>query len=118
MVELSKEGQELLMKVQSENQQLQSIMVQNQNIEMQVAEINEALKEIKGKDEVYKEIAGLLVKSDAKKVQEELEETLEFLKLKKKQFTEQESAIKKSLDEQQRKLMGMLQGGKGAGMAE
>jgi prefoldin beta subunit len=119
MVDISKEAQELLMKVQSENQQLQSIMVQRQNVEMQEAEIRDALAEIEGKDEIYKSVAGLLIKADRAKVKEELEESIEFMKLKKKQFSEQENHLKKSLEDGQRKLMGMLQAkGGAAGMAE
>ncbi len=120
MVDLSREAQELLLKVQSENQQLQAIMVQRQNVEMQEVEINDALKEIKDKTEIYKEVAGLLIKADKKKIQDELEESIEFIKIKKKQFSEQEALLKKGLEDDQRKLMAMIQpGGTGAaGVAE
>jgi prefoldin beta subunit len=109
MVDLSKEAQELLMKVQAENQQLQSLMTQRQNVEMQEVEIKDALNEIKDKTEIYKEVAGLLIKAEKKTVQDELEESKEFIKIKKKQFNEQEALLKKGLEDDQRKLMAMIQ---------
>jgi len=118
MVEISKQAQDLLMKVQSENQQLQAIMAQKQSVELQEVEINDAIKEIEGKDEIYKEVAGLLVKAEKKKIKEELEESLEFIKIKKKQFNEQETLLKKGLEEDQRKLMAMLQPSPSGGVAE
>lgn len=119
MVELTRDAQDLLLKVQSENQQLQAIMTQRQNVEMQEVEIKDALNEIKNRDEIYKEVAGLLIKTDKKIVQEELEESVEFIKIKKKQFSEQEILLKKGLEDDQRKLMAMIQpGGSGSGVAE
>jgi prefoldin beta subunit len=118
MVELSKDAQDLLMKVQSENQQLQAIMAQRQNIEMQEVEIKDALNEIKDKTEIYKEVAGLLIKADKKKIQDELEESMEFIKIKRKQFNEQEALLKKGLEDDQRKLMAMIQPGGMGGVAE
>jgi prefoldin beta subunit len=118
MVDLSRDAQELLMKVQSENQQLQAIMAQKQSVEMQEVEINDALKEIKDKTEIYKEVAGLLIKTEKKKIQDELEESVEFIKIKKKQFAEQEAMLKKGLEEDQRKLMAMIQPAGAGGLAE
>lgn len=117
MVELSKDAQGLLMRVQAQNQQLQSIMMQRQSLEMQEAEIKDALDEIKDREEIYKEVAGLLIKADKKRVKDDLEESLEFIKIKKKQFGEQEALLKKGLDDDQKKLMSMIQP-HGGGVAE
>ncbi|MGC9310404.1 MAG: prefoldin subunit [Candidatus Aenigmatarchaeota archaeon] len=113
MADLSKDAQDLLMKVQSQNQQLQAILAQKQNLDIQEIEAKEALKEIEGREEIYKEVAGLLIKAEKKKIKEELEEALELIKIKKKQFSEQEAALKKDLEGTQSKLMGFLGGGAG-----
>lgn len=115
MAEFPKEAQELLMGVQAKNQQLQSLIAQRQNADLQEIEIKEAIKEIADKEEIYKSVAGLLIKADKKGVKDELEESLELIKVKKKQFSEQEATLKKSLEGDQKKLMGFLGGGSGAG---
>jgi prefoldin beta subunit len=117
MADLPKEAQELLMAVQARNQQLQAIMAQRQNADLQEIEIKEAIKEIADKEEIYKSVAGLLLKADKAKVKEELDESLELIKLKKKQFSEQEASLKKTLEADQKKLMGFLGGGAGKGQA-
>ena len=97
------------MGVQEKNQQLQAMIAQKQNVDIQEIEIKEALKEIEVTDEIYKSVAGLLMKADKKKVKDELDESLELMKIKKKQFSEQETSLKKVLEEDQKKLMGFLQ---------
>ena len=63
-VELSNEAKELLIKFQAKNQQLQELTAQKQSLELQKLEIEEALKEMEKRDEIYKEVAGLLIKAD------------------------------------------------------
>ena len=115
MVELSNEAQELLLKVQTQNQQLQELIAQKQNIEIQRMEIEEAEKEIKDKEEIYREVAGLLIKTDKKKAEQELEEEKEVISVRKKQIEEREEQLKKELEENQRKLMNSIQGFRQAG---
>lgn len=115
MVELSNEAQELLLKVQTQNQQLQELIAQKQNIEVQRLEIEEAEKEIRDKEEIYKEVAGLLIKTDKKNVQEELGEQKELISVRKKHIEEKENQLKSELEEGQKKLMAFVQSSKQAG---
>ncbi|MCK4730613.1 MAG: prefoldin subunit [Candidatus Aenigmarchaeota archaeon] len=115
MTELSKEAQDLLMKVQMQNQELQEIMIQKQNREMQKIEIEEALKEIKDKTEIYKEIGGILVKTDKNKIQEELEEEKDMISIREKQVNAREEKLKSEIEENQKKLMSFIQGANPAG---
>ncbi|MCK4429170.1 MAG: prefoldin subunit [Candidatus Aenigmarchaeota archaeon] len=112
MVELSEEAQNLLMKVQTQNQQLQELIAQKQNFDVHNAEIEEAIKEMDGKEEVYRELAGILMKSDKGKIQGELEEEKEMLSIRKKQIDTREKQLKEELETDQKKLMGFIQGGK------
>ena len=115
MVELSNEAQELLLKVQTQNQQLQELIAQKQNLEMQRLETEEAEKEIKDREEIYKELAGLLIKTDKEKIQEELTEQKEMILVRKKQVDEREKQLKIEIEEDQKKLMGFIQNSKQAG---
>jgi len=115
MTELSKEAQDLLMKVQTQNQELQEIIMQKQNKEMQKIEIEEALREIKDKTEIYKEVGGILVKTDKKKIQEELEEEKEMLSIREKQIKTREETLKTEIEKNQKKLMSFIQGANPAG---
>ncbi|OYT43147.1 MAG: hypothetical protein B6U88_01720 [Candidatus Aenigmarchaeota archaeon ex4484_56] len=108
MVELSNEAKELLVNVQTHNQQLQNLIAQKQNLEIQLSEIDEALKEIQDKEEIYKEVAGILIKSDKNKIIEELKEAKEFAEIRKKQINQQEENLKKTLEEEQKKLAAYL----------
>ncbi len=115
MTELPKEAQDLLMKVQMQNQELQEIIMQKQNQGMQKMEIEEALKEIKDKTEIYKEVGGILVKTDKDKIQEELDEEKEMLVVREKQVNTKEEKLKSEMEENQKKLMGFIQGANPAG---
>ncbi|RLJ00803.1 MAG: prefoldin subunit beta [Candidatus Aenigmatarchaeota archaeon] len=115
MTELPKEAQDLLMKVQMQNQELQEIIMQKQNRGMQKMEIDEALKEIKDKTEIYKEIGGILVKTDKDKVQKELDEEKEMLVVREKQVNAKEEKLKSEMEVNQKKLMGFIQGANPAG---
>lgn len=115
MVELSKEAQELLLRVQTQNQQLQDIMLQKQSFELKSSEIDEALVEIKDKNEVYREVAGLLIKADKEKVKNDLEEEKEAISVRKKQINKLETELKNELEESQKKLMEMVQENKSTG---
>lgn len=110
MVELSNEAQELLLKVQTQNQRLQDLIIQKQNFEMQNSEVEEALKEIEGREEIYKEVAGLLIKTDKEKVKKDLEEESEMIEVRKKQIDTREKQLKKELEEDQKRLMAIIQG--------
>ncbi|HIE41093.1 MAG TPA: hypothetical protein EYP80_00350 [Candidatus Aenigmarchaeota archaeon] len=104
MVELSNEAQELLIKFQTQNQQLQELTAQKQSLELRKLEIEEALKEIENKEEVYKEVAGLLLKVDKNKVKKELEEEKDLIEIKNKQLTTLEGKLKEELEKSKGKL--------------
>ncbi len=109
MVELSEEAQSLLLKVQTQNQQLQELIAQKQSFEMHKQEIEEAMKEIENKEEVYKELAGVLIKTDKKNIQQELEEEKEMISVRREQIENREKQLKTELEDDQKKLMGFVQ---------
>ena len=103
--------QEQITKMQQSQQNLQSIMAQKQQVEMENIEANRALDELKkanNDDQVFKFAGSILIKSDNKTLIDELEEKKELSKTKTIVLTKQEERIKASLQEQEKKIQGML----------
>ena len=103
--------QEQIAKMQQSQQNLQSIMAQKQQVEMENMEAERALDELKKAnedDQVFKFAGSILIKSDKKKVIDELEEKKELSKTKTTVLVKQEERIKNSLQEQEKKIQEML----------
>ncbi len=109
MVELSNEARELLTRFQTQNQQLQELTAQKQNMEMKKIEIDEALKEIEDKNEIYKETAGLLMKKDKEQMKKNLQEEKELIEIKTKKMNESENQLKEQMQKDRSKLENMMQ---------
>lgn len=105
--------QEQLMKLQHTQQNLQSILAQKQQLELEQAETDKALEELKkvGPDEtVYKHAGSVLIKSNQKELISDLEERKELAKTRSTVLEKQESRIKESLKEQETKINEMIKG--------
>ena len=87
-------------------QSLQNILMQKQAFQMEVSETDSALKEIeKAGDEVFKVIGQLMIKSDKKKMQDELAEKKKLLDMRVKTLEKQESALSGKLEEVREDVM-------------
>ena len=103
--------QEQITKMQQSQQNLQSIMAQKQQVAMENIEADRALDELKkanNDDQVFKFAGSILIKSDNKTLIDELEEKKELSKTQTIVLTKQEERIKTSLQEQEKKIQGML----------
>jgi|TARA_B100002052_G_scaffold150607_1_gene137473 prefoldin beta subunit len=103
--------QEQIAKMQQSQQNLQSILMQKQQVEMENAESDRALEELKkaaDDDQVFKYAGTILIKSDKKSLIDELEEKKELSKTKSTVLTKQEERLKTSLQEQEQKIQEML----------
>tara|TARA_B100000029_G_scaffold305101_1_gene297973 strand:+ start:261 stop:644 length:384 start_codon:yes stop_codon:yes gene_type:complete len=103
--------QEQITKMQQSQQNLQSIMMQKQQVEMENAESDRALEELKkasDEDQVFKYAGSILIKSDKKSLIDELEEKKELSKTKTIVLEKQEERLKTSLQEQEQKIQKML----------
>jgi len=80
-------------------QNLQNVLMQKQAFQMESSENKAAIKEIKVSSEgVYKIIGNLMLKSDKKKVEEELEDKQRLLDLRIKSLESQEKIMMKQLE--------------------
>ena len=103
--------QEQIAKMQQSQQNLQSILMQKQQVEMENAESDRALEELKkasDNDLVFKYAGSILIKSDKKSLIDELEEKKELSKTKTTVLEKQEERLKTSLQEQEQKIQEML----------
>jgi prefoldin beta subunit len=105
--------QEQLMKLQQSQQNLQSIMNQKQHLEMEKAETEKALEELKkvtDSDVVFKHAGTVLIKSTKQELIDELEEKQEMAKTRVTVLEKQETRVKESLKEQESKITEMMKG--------
>ena len=106
--------QEQLMKIQQSQQDLQSITTQKQHLEMEKAESEKALEELKKAadgDAVFKHAGTVLIKSTKQELIAELEEKQEMAKTRVTVLEKQEIRVKESLKEQETKITEMMKSG-------
>ena len=113
-VEMSKQLQDQINRLQQMRMQLQMIMQHRQQLEMKLKETEEALEEIEKIDDktpVYKSIGSLLVKTKGKtEVKKELKENKESFELRKGTLEKQEGRTKEKLNELQSKVQNAFSG--------
>ena len=106
--------QEQLTKLQQSQQNLQSIMTQKQHLEIEKAETEKALEELKkasDDDTVFKHAGTVLIKSTKQEMIDELEEKREMAKTRATVLEKQEARVKTTLQEQEGKITEMMKGG-------
>ena len=106
--------QEQLMKMQQTQQNLQSIMTQKQHLDIEKAETEKALEELRkvaDGDAVFKQTGTVLIKSKKQELMDELEERIELVKTRATVLEKQEIRIKETLKEQEAKITEMMKGG-------
>ena len=105
--------QEQLAKLQQTQQNLQSILMQKQQLESQKLETEKALEELKkagDDDAVFKHAGTIMIKSNKKDLLEELEEQMELAKTKASLLAKQEERLKVTLQEQETKIQELMKG--------
>ncbi len=106
--------QEQLMKLQQSQQNLQSIMTQKQHLEIEKAETEKALEELKkvpDSDAVFKQTGTVLIKSKKQELIDELTERVEISKTRATVLEKQETRLKEILKKQEAKITETMKGG-------
>jgi len=104
--------QEQLARLQQTQQNLQSIMMQKQQLESEKLETEKALEELKkasDDESVFKHAGTIMIKSNKKDLIDELEEQVELAKTKASLLVKQEDRLKTTLKEQETKIQEMIQ---------
>ena len=103
--------QEQLAKLQQTQQNLQSILMQKQQLESEKHETEKALEELKkasDDESVFKHAGTIMVKSNKKDLIDELEEHIELAKTKASLLVKQEERLKIALKEQETKIQEIM----------
>jgi prefoldin beta subunit len=103
--------QEQLAKLQQTQQNLQSILMQKQQLESEKHETEKALEELKkasDDESVFKHAGTIMIKSNKKDLIDELEEHIELAKTKASLLVKQEERLKISLKEQETKIQEIM----------
>ena len=106
--------QEQIMKMQQSQQSLQSVMTQKQHLDIEKAETEKALEELKkvaDADAVFKQAGTVLIKSKKQELIDELQERIEMSKTRATVLEKQETRLKETLKEQETKITEMMKSG-------
>jgi len=105
-IKITPEAQQILIDLQNFQQQMQTVLIQKESLNLQSGEIEKALEELKKAttEDVYKAVGPILIKSTKKDLEEELGEKKETLDLRLKSLQKQEDRLKERLKESQEKF--------------
>ena len=101
-------------------QNLQAIMMQKQQLEVEIAETDRALQELKKAspdDAIYKNAGSVLIKAKKEDVLKELEEKKEISNTRVMVLGKQEKRVKENLKEVENKINEMIRGMQAGGSA-
>lgn len=107
MVEqISPQTQHMLLQLQTYQQQLQMLATQKQQIDLQLAEIDAAVKALKDvkEDTVFKAVGPILAKVNKKDTEKQLKETKELLELRSKTLDKQAEKVRNKMKEMNDKV--------------
>lgn len=110
--ELPPQIQEQLVRLQQLQQTLEVVTAQKQQLEIELAESSRALSELEKVDDktvIYKSIGGLMLRTERKKVMEELTERKELLNTRITVLGRQEKRTRDNLKELQGRLQERLE---------
>lgn len=105
-MELDKETQEKIQELQSYEHTLQNLLMQKQAFQFEANETENAVEEVsKSKEEVFKIVGSIMIKTDNEKILKELKQKLEHLSIRLKSIEKQESELTKRIDELREEVM-------------
>ena len=98
-MKLNKEIQEKVQELQILEQNLQAMVMQKQAFQIELNETENALSEVgKVRDEVYRIIGQIMLKSDKQEIEKELKEKKDILSLRLRSIERQENLFKDKLE--------------------
>ena len=102
---------EKITQLQLFEQKMQMNMQQKQQLQARVVELDSALTEIEGKDEAYKIIGNVMVKTDPKNLKKDLTEKKEVISIRLDSITKQEDKLKEQAESLQKEVQEAMKGG-------
>lgn len=103
---LPKETERSIAELQLLEQNLQNFLGQKQNFQLQLVEVENAIKELeKTKETAFKIIGQLMISSDKKELLEDLSSKKEVIGLRIKSIEKQENILKEKAENLQKEIM-------------
>jgi prefoldin beta subunit len=105
-MELDSDTQEKIQELQSYEQTMHNLLIQKQTFQMEQSETENAINEItKTKDDVFKIVGNVMIKSDKDLIIKDLKNKLELINLRVKSIERQEKELTKKVDEIKKEIM-------------
>jgi prefoldin beta subunit len=108
MKDVPKEAEESIYQLQLMEQNIQNLRTQRQQFQSNLIEIDSAINELEKTDESYKIVGNIMVKSEKKPLQEELNSQKEITSLRIDSFEKQEKDLREKASKLQKEVMGQL----------
>ena len=105
---MNKETEQNIQKLSLLEQNLQNLSVQRQNFQIQLLEIESALKELDKTKEAYKIVANIMVKGDKEEMKKDLEQKKETVELRIGSFEKQEKQLREKASKLQEQVLGKI----------
>ena len=103
---IDEQTQQKIQEIQILEQNMQGLLMQKQAFQLELNETENALKEIKeSKEDVFKLIGQIMIKTDKKKLEEELTRKKELLTLRLNSIEKQEKEFSEHLEELRKEIM-------------
>lgn len=107
-MELSKETQESISKLQLIEQNVQALLMQRQQFQTQLFEVESALKELEKTDDAFKIVGNVMIKTDKAALKAELASKKEIIDLRLKNLDKQEKQMKEKAESLQKDVMSKM----------
>lgn len=99
-MKIDKETQNRIQELQFSEQGMQNLLLQKQAFQMEMNETDAALDELnKSKDEVYKIVGQVMLKSEKEDMKKELADKKKILELRLKAIEKQETIVKEKIED-------------------
>ena len=105
---MSKETEHKIQQLTLLEQNLQNLAMQKQSFQLQLLEIESALKELEKTQEAYKIVANIMVKGNKEQLKKELNEKKETLELRISTIEKQEKKLKQKASALQEEVLGKI----------
>ena len=107
-MDVSKETQENISKLQIIEQNVQTLLMQKQQFQAQMFEVESALKEIEKTSEAFKIIGNVMIKSEKAALKTELDKKKEIIDLRLKNIDKQEKQLREKGESLQKEVMSKI----------
>jgi prefoldin beta subunit len=103
---ITEETQQKIQEIQILEQNLQNLILQKQAFQIELNETENALSEIsKSKDDIFKLVSNIMIKTDKEKLEKELKQKKELLSLRLTSIEKQETKLSEQVENLRKEIM-------------